>query len=267
MKIFPISDSHLEVYQDNHWSRYLYNNEDKYRGAANLVVCAGDMNTGGRGPVFLREIFGYREIIYVAGNHEYYNSSILEQDTLLAEECKKYGIHYLQRQTLEIDGVIFAGCTLWTDFDLFGVEKRAWSGHETAAVLADYDCIYTDDRKKENITWQQVREINQKDLAWLKSTFDEYRDNKLVVVTHHAPSRRMIQREFLHDKASAGFASNLDGLVAESGCKYWICGHTHVARQAQFKGGQGPLLVQNAMGYRFEPVDGFDPELILEIKE
>lgn len=61
MKIFPVSDMHLEFHQQS---------LHPYRGLADVVVCAGDMHTRGRAPGHLRRIFGNQEIIYIAGNHE-----------------------------------------------------------------------------------------------------------------------------------------------------------------------------------------------------
>lgn len=156
MKIFPVSDMHLEFHH-----QFL----PPYRGLADVVVCAGDMHTKGRAPKLLRMIFDRQEIIYVAGNHEYYGSSIEEQDELLREECKKYGIHFLQRDKTEIDGVTFAGCTLWSDFKLFGAEREAEAIAETRRYLRDYHVISFDKKKTRVIEPTDTRAIHRKDIT------------------------------------------------------------------------------------------------------
>jgi len=114
-----------------------------------------------------RLIFDRQEIIYIAGNHEYYGSSIKEQDELLREECKKYGIHFLQRDTVKIDGVTFVGCTLWTDFKLFGVKREAEAIIEVRRCLRDYHVISFDKKKMRVIEPIDTRAIHRKDVAWL----------------------------------------------------------------------------------------------------
>ncbi len=252
MKIFPVSDMHLEFYRQP---------LPPYRGVADVVVCAGDIHTQGRAPELLRAMYDRQEIIYITGNHEYYGSSIAEQDELLREECKKYGIHFLQRDTVEIAGVVFAGCTLWTDFKLFGAKREAEAIIEVRRCLRDYHVISFDKKKMRVIEPTDTREIHRKDMVWLHEQLVQ-KPEKLVIVTHHGPSMKSLHPAYTEDIVSCGFASALDDLVAESRASYWISGHSHCAQN--FKIGQTHVY-QNCMGYPMERIDGFDPWLILEI--
>lgn len=210
MKIYSVSDMHLEFHHQL---------LPPYRGLANVVVCAGDMHTKGRAPKLLRMIFDHQEIIYVAGNHEYYGSSIEEQDELLREECKKEGIHFLQRDKVEIDGVTFAGCTLWSDFQLFGVEREAEAIAETRSCLRDYHVIRFDKQKTRVIEPADTIAIHHKDIAWLHEQFVQ-KPEKLVVVTHHGPSVKSLHPAYTEDIVSCGFASAHDNIVDESSANY-----------------------------------------------
>ena len=62
----------------------------------------------------------------------------------------------------------------------------------------------------------------------------------------------------------AAYASAYDDLVERSRAVYWIHGHTHHA--ANYVVG-GTRVISNPRGYPDEPVQGFDPELVLRLGE
>ena len=227
MKVFPLSDIHLEAH---------YQSFDRYRGEADIVVCAGDMHTRARGPKALRAIFDHQEILYTPGNHEYYGESIQHQDELLRQECQEYGIHFLQRNTVEIGGITFAGCTLWTDFLLYGENRQVEAIAETQKCLRDYHVIYADHKKMQIITPADTIEIHKKDVAWLQEKIESQQEGPLIVMTHHGPSFKNVHPSYTEDIVSAGFASNLDELVKRSGAKYWFSGHSHCSQHFRIGG-------------------------------
>lgn len=253
MKIFPISDFHME----SHWKQL-----GEYRGDADVIVAAGDIHTETDGPVELRRIFGDREIIYTPGNHEYYRSVLQDEDDRLRKACKNQGIHFLQCDSVEIDNVVFAGCTFWTDFKLFGEEKEAEARFEVGQYLNDYRLIRADAKSYRKLSPLQTLKIHEQHKAWLIEQFEIFRDKPLVVVTHHGPSAKCVHPDYTEDLLSAGFASDLDDLVLQCGAKYWICGHSHVAHH--FNIGETEVWM-NSKGYAKERIEGFDPWLTLEI--
>lgn len=85
MKIFPISDIHFEFYAL--YSPLRCSVFAPYTGEADIVVAAGDIHTRGRGPESLRKVYTDREIVLVSGNHEYYHSSLEEQEELVRKQC------------------------------------------------------------------------------------------------------------------------------------------------------------------------------------
>lgn len=64
-----------------------------------------------------------RQIVYVAGNHEFCKSEMKSNLTAGAEQADQAGIHLLHRRTVVIERVRFIGCTLWTDYRLLGTPK------------------------------------------------------------------------------------------------------------------------------------------------
>lgn len=246
-KILPISDMHSEFITWR-WA--------KYGAEADLVIAAGDIGTKATGPSYLRSVFGDREVVYVAGNHEYYGSSIQSMDEMLREECRKYGIHFLQCDAVEIEGIKIVGCTLWSDFELFGPDNVNRAIKEAERYMDDYRSIYHEDKKKGALGPAQTIEIHRNHLAWLRCQQAD------IVVTHHCPSYEGVLDCYKNSLLSAAFVSDLDHVVLKSEAKYWICGHSHVAKRFWLSGTE---VIMNCMGYPEEQVEGFDPGLILEI--
>jgi hypothetical protein len=87
---------------------------------ADVLVLAGDVDVGLRGMRMAREWARGRPVIYVAGNHEFYGESIPRHITKLREAAAGTEVRFLENEGAVIDGVRFLGCTLWTNFDLFG---------------------------------------------------------------------------------------------------------------------------------------------------
>ena len=60
----------------------------------------------------------FDHVIYVAGNHEFYNGKWNQGIDVLRTECERYtNVHFLDDETININGVNFIGGTLWTDYN------------------------------------------------------------------------------------------------------------------------------------------------------
>ena len=61
----------------------------------------------------------FKHVVFVAGNHEFYEGSLLEGYNYLKKEvCEKIGVVFLEKESVEfeeIPNVRFLGCTLWTN--------------------------------------------------------------------------------------------------------------------------------------------------------
>jgi Icc-related predicted phosphoesterase len=168
-------------------------------------------------------------------------------------------VRFLENDAAEIDGVVFLGCTLWTDFTLFGDPPSAMQEAET--LMNDYRLI------RVSPSYRRLRPadtllMNAKSTAWLKQAIGEHQGKPLVVVTHHAPSMLSVQEQYKEDVVSAAFASPLDALVSSSHAKFRLHGHVHKA--ARYAIGQTQMLC-NPRGYPDETNTGFDAALIVEL--
>ncbi len=232
--------------------------------ACDLVVLAGDIHQGCAGLHWARRHFPDLPIAYVPGNHEYYGHDWEVLPGQLAQVAGELGIHLLDRGRVVLDGVRILGCTLWTDYDLFGEQRRAQAMAAAARTLFDYRHIRQGGAL---ITPAQTVERHRIDRAWLQAQLDEAprgRWRQTVVVTHMVPTFRSTAQRFQKQLLSAGFASHLDGLVAM--VAVWIHGHTHDSYDYQV---EGCRVVCNPRGYEkrtkaFEN-STFDEQKIIEV--
>ena len=106
---------------------------------ADVVVLAGDVAPGLRGLEWARSAFGGAPVVYVAGNHEFYCHATPKLADDLAREAEGSPVHVLENAEVVTGGVRFLGCTLWTDFDLFG--ERIRSAAAAHAAMNDFRLI------------------------------------------------------------------------------------------------------------------------------
>jgi Icc-related predicted phosphoesterase len=226
---------------------------------ADITILAGDIDTGCRGIEWAARTFPDRPVLYVIGNHEYYGETVSKLRTDLRRAAAGTNVHVLECEAVEFERVIFLGCTLWTDFQLFG--DVAGSTEQALEQLADFREIRVDERP-EKLTPATTLRWHAQSLRWLKANIPASRERTTVVVTHHAPSFQSIAAQFKKSLASAGFASRLDPLIEQSDIALWIHGHTHTT--SDYYLGRTRLIC-NPRGPATKPVVGFRPDLVLEV--
>lgn len=230
-----------------------------------VVILAGDIHVGLKGLYWAAQTFSL-PVLLVPGNHEWYGNR-LERIAVEMRACaKELGIHYLDNDVLELDGVRFIGSTLWTDFELLGsgMADIGKALHAAKNGIADFNgtIIYGTTgwfRPEQSVTLHRVcRQFLADELA---KPFD----GKTCVITHHLPSKHSVSPRFASDVLSAAFASNLDDLVTQA--DLWIHGHTHDPFDYQLGKCR---VVCNPRGYPDRLRDtyenrGFDAQKIIEI--
>ena len=125
MKIQIVSDLHIES------ADFILPSTD-----ADVIVLAGDIGVGLGGLEWIVEQYIDKPIIYVPGNHEFYQHDICLIDKLYADAPSN--IYVLNNDMVEIQGVRFLGCTLWTDFELFGLSDKYFSVQQAKYNMADF---------------------------------------------------------------------------------------------------------------------------------
>lgn len=248
MKLYILSDVHLE-----------FELFKPPQVEVDLVVLAGDIHIKNKGLIWALENFKDIPVLYVLGNHEYYGETLPKHLEKLKEQAAGTNVSVLENESFSFEGITFLCCTLWTDFKLLGDPRIA--GNEATQMMTDYKKI------RLSPSYRKLRSIDTagihfKSICWLKDQFDLNREKKLVVVTHHAPSKRSVPEHYKENILSAAYASNLDEIVENSGADLWIHGHLHI--QQDYKIGNTRVIC-NPRGYPDEPNKSFIPDLVVEI--
>ena len=239
MKVLVLSDLHVEFAP--------FVPEPAATAAADVVVLAGDIHKGAEAPAWARKTFPDKPLILIAGNHELYGGHWDRTLEEMRESALKQQVHFLENDSITIDGVQFLGATLWTDFAYFGLHKIEEAMAEAEHYMADYRAIDgcspldTVDRHVASRKWLE------RELAKPGEALDR------VVVTHHYPRRDSTAAQYQNDLCTAAFGSQLSPDLLE-GAGLWIHGHTHSS--AAYRVGQC-RVVCNPRGY---PVMNFKNE-------
>lgn len=269
MKIAVYSDLHLE------FARFTPPADLE----ADVVVLAGDIHAPGRKVALWagkQPAFRHKEVIHVAGNHEFYRAEYQDERARMAEEAQRAGVHYLDASGFMYAGVRFLGCTLWTDFRLRISESgQSRSDPERAMAecqrfLMDYQAIVLAEHAPDHqpnyrsLAPPDTLSMHMQERAWLESALVEPHDGPTVVVTHHAPHRGSLSARFQDDWLSGGFVNELPDELFDVPC-LWIHGHTHARFDYRVRNCR---IVCNPRGYLqagggFEAE--FDPRFVIEI--
>lgn len=249
MKIQILSDLHLEISE-----------MDTPKADADVVVLAGDIASGTTGIYWARAAWPATEIIYVAGNHEFYGK---ERNTTIQElrrAAEETDVRFLDNDEVVINGVRFLGATLWTDFLLFGLTRQTRAMELASVSLNDFRMIREVDDK---FTPPKSVSLFNDSARWLKLKLSDPFDGKTIVVTHHLPSAESVAERYKKDLLSTCFASNADHLLGSS--EVWIHGHTHDSSDYI---ANGTRVICNPRGYVLRGREenlAFNPELVIEV--
>lgn len=141
MKIYLLSDLHVEFFRNFHLPNI---------DGIDVVVLAGDLKPGS-GTLDVAVAFQQHcqaPVILVAGNHEFYGYNHKQQlSALRCEAAKLPDIHFLENESVIIGGARFLGCTLWSNFALFGDDHVARAKATAQQCIADFDVIRCGNRK------------------------------------------------------------------------------------------------------------------------
>lgn len=150
----------------------------------------------------------FERIFYTPGNHEYYRNYLEHTDIYLFEMCKEIGIEFLQKETVEVDGVLLSGCTLWSNPSPEGFHKT------------------NDPRWIKNFTREKMILEHRNHIRFLDEAIEANKSKKPhVILTHYAPLFEMNGR-FQDGPNTDMFASDMSHLFYPP-VKYWLCGHVH----------------------------------------
>ena len=200
-------------------------------------------------------------VLYIPGNHEYYNSGMSIDDTnkKLDTICINAGaasgksnVIFLNNQFYELtykkqDGnsktIAIIGTTLWSYIPPQYVKA-------ITTFMADYHMILDFDTMTCN-------RLHRQSLKFIVDMLDHFKKQnaETVVITHHAPIRGPTSnKKYENSPLSIAFASHIPSLVEKA--DWWIFGHTHHTTKLKIK---DCSLISNCWRYPDEDSIEYDP--------
>jgi len=215
MKIKLISDLHTEFKPPRQFQDYLrYDGED-------VLILAGDIAVGHTNAFDLIQDFrkeGFKDIIYVPGNHEYYGTSVREFDSKMELKCKSIeGVHFLNPDWVKIGDTIFVGGTLWTNFRCNPIAEL-----DAAASISDFYHI-------KGFRTELAALMYYKHLKMFMDIAKMFPSEKKVFISHFLPTVECISQRFREsgNLLNNYFANDLTEFVENLENSTWMFGHTH----------------------------------------
>ena len=256
IRIQYTSDIHLEFLKNEP------NLEDFVIPSAPYLAILGDLGYPGSKNylTFLEKASQqYQKVFVIAGNHEFYSeSSMTDIMSNIESICSNLSnVFFLNNSEhlLEPD-LVLLGTTLWSKID----DDRS---ELVQIYINDYKYIHkkVDDRMVP-ITPNDINEIHTQSVKWLEDSLEKHKDKRIVILSHHLPSYKLVHKNYQYHPMNCAFATDLEYLILKySSIKYWLCGHTHKSMKEVVN---KCTMSVNPFGYKGENSD-YDPRKSLYI--
>jgi predicted phosphodiesterase len=220
---------------------------------ADVIVLAGDISESSCGYSILDQYGDCKKpVIYVAGNHEYWGTTIEEAKTKRKELFKDSNIIELDNDFKIIDNIVFIGATLWT-----------YLANPILGLMASRTKDFI---KIKDLTPEIWNGMHLDSLKFIEDAIKlpNFKDMKKVVVTHYLPSKKSISPRFKDEPLNCIFSSNCDYLMHQDPAPdIWIHGHTHDS--FDYMNGKTRTIC-NPYGYWGHITNRkYNPELLIEV--
>jgi Icc-related predicted phosphoesterase len=238
-----MSDIHVEFFRHD-FQRWF---DGLDATGVDILVLAGDIDVGLRLYETLKAFCAkWPQVVFVAGNHEYYQSSPQEIRQLRELLCKELpNLTWLDNKPAIVDGVRFVGGTLWFR-KAVDIPRHVQERMNDFHVIKDLEPWVYD----ENLRCEAILRGKAKDAH--------------VVVTHHIPSHQGVAQRYKSDPLTHYFCHDLTDLIETAQPPVWIFGHTHTS--FDFKIGESRLLC-NPKGYPQEAKwSTFNPRCLFTVE-
>lgn len=248
------SDLHLEFYTEQFENKEFHFESFINPKAKNLIL-AGDISCINK---YSQEIYNnfiaqcsllFEHIFIVAGNHEFYQKTnqvwtmnkVIDNITRITRQYSN--VHFLNNNVYEFSTnkynniqndnkvmeiitnenlpLIILGTTLWS-------HVPSYLKPQIGFMINDYRKIHTDIYTL--LTVDNTNTFFVENVQWLEQMLQKYKNNKIILITHHLPSLQLIAKQYQGNPINYAFASNLDKLF-ETNPNIIVCcsGHTHTS--------------------------------------
>lgn len=201
-------------------------------------------------------------IVAVHGNHDWYGLNRHHHGKPLRIAAEQSGVTILDRDIYEWGEWTILGCTLWTNFSLYGA---AMSEHYASNARAGINDFYRIQVGRRALSTYDVSDMYDEDCAWLDRQLSTRNPERTIVMTHFGPHPNSVHPIYQqdYDKRLNPYFCNDSGLIEKHQPLLWVHGHTH--QRLDYRVGKTQVLC-NPRGYDGEFQETpFDSNLIIDL--
>lgn len=259
MKIDILSDVHLDNYFYKKYKKNdvieFYSKIIDFNNVGDVLVIAGDLGHDNQQNIEILKILKeyYKNIICVLGNHDYFlmgkTNNIFKDSFERVQNMRDLinsedGMHCLNGDVIDIDGIKFGGADSWYDDGFLKVNYPNGNFPKKSTNVMWSNC--TPDAKciKGVENFDDIFEIEKPKIEAVYKDCD-------VMITHINPSAKKdnINIRFQNNPSSTFFCFNGEEYLKNGNMKYWIFGHTHEELEYEE---YGVKCICNPLGYSNE---------------
>lgn len=199
----------------------------------------------------------FKEILWIPGNHEYYNGCLVHAGNDYPEFLKQFPNVHCDFKTV-IDGQTFLMATLWTSFN--GADPNIMEG--ARLMMNDYRKINFNERL---LLPSDILRYHEVDLYNLTHELHSAKASgiKPIVITHHAPSMYSRHPRYKDDTDMQHlYCNELWNLIMDTTPKLWFHGHVHHAFCYDIG---DTRVISNPYGYHGRERIDYNRNLVLDI--
>lgn len=243
-----------------------------FKTPADILIIAGDLghyNHQSRQIIkWLRRLY-FKHIICVLGNHDYYlvnRIMIDDYETSLNRviELRKQlneieGVHCLNGNVIEIEGIRFGGCDSWYD-------GQYWLHNLNPHYIYAMHHVREEWKALMNLDASCIKGVKKFDDIWEieKPKIEAVYQQCDVMITHVMPTidRNYVHSNYRTQKGTAYFCFDGEKYLKETTAHTWIYGHSHTNQDVEI---HGVRMVANQLGYPGEARKSPIEEKVIEI--
>lgn len=263
MLIRPFSDIHIEFWKPHKIQRILGMVVPPLpTDRETVALIAGDLGLAHRQEPWLKALGVLAEqflaVVYVEGNHFYYHNDFFGRiHELESEVSLPNNVYFLENESVEINGVVFIGATLWTDFQGKDFFKMQYARKN----MNDFEVIRKPSGSR--LLPEDTVDKFHESKTFIFNALRNAGGKRTVVVTHHGISPLSIHERFRGDSLNCAYMTDLSNEIIDYGPDLWVHGHTH--NSFDYMLGNTRVVV-NPYGYKdVEANPRYNKKLVIEL--
>lgn len=164
-------------------------------------------------------------VLYILGNHEYYDSELDVADGHLEQFLEQWpNIISLKNRSIQIDHLDIFGSTMWTDYHGSPIAELVAQNE-----LNDFQHIRHKGKGYKKILPRDILREHQLASNAMMDFLGKDTGGFKVVMTHHAPSMRSVPDRHRHNyELNKAYCNHFERLIENTpDLVAWVHGHTH----------------------------------------